>query len=67
MLANINGKDFNISDNLTIQGLISELKLDLKSTAVAVNKAIIPKSEFNDVRLKENDKIDLVTIAPGGW
>lgn len=66
MKININGKNFEVQDRITIKGLIDLLKLDIRSTAVAVNKAIISKNRYNDVVLNENDKIDLVTIAPGG-
>ena len=66
MYININEKGFELNENVTIQSLIDMLKLDIRSTAVALNRAIIPKSRFSEVRLKENDKIDLVTIAPGG-
>ncbi len=66
MKININDKDFNVQESVTVQGLIDVLKLDIKSTAVAVNKEIISKNSYTEFRLKENDKVDLVSIAPGG-
>lgn len=66
MKIELNGKEFILKEGLTVQNLIDELKLDVKSTAVAVNKTIVPKKTYTEFILKENDKIDLVTIAPGG-
>ncbi len=66
MKIDINGKEFDVSDGITVQNLIDELKLDIKSTAVAVNKTIVSKSGYREFLLNESDKVDLVTIAPGG-
>ena len=67
MKIELNGNEYSVEQNgITIQKLIDELKLDIKSTAVAVNKTIISKSSYAEFILKENDKIDMVTIAPGG-
>ena len=66
MKLELNGKEYLTGQDITVQRLIDELELDLKSTAVAVNKAIVPKSSYPAFVLNENDKIDLVTIAPGG-
>ncbi len=67
MKIELNGNEYIAAGNaITIQKLIDELKLNIKSTAVAVNKTIVPKSSYAEFILKENDKIDMVTIAPGG-
>ncbi len=66
MKLEINGKEYIAGRDVTVQKLMEEFKLDLKSTAVAVNKSIVPKSSYGDFVLRENDKIDVVTIAPGG-
>ncbi|MHB1698462.1 MAG: sulfur carrier protein ThiS [bacterium] len=66
MKIELNGREFILKEGVTVQNLIDELKLDVKSTAVAVNKTIVSKKTYKEFILKENDKIDLVTIAPGG-
>ena len=67
MKIELNGNEYIIAANgITIEKLIDELKLNIKSTAVAVNKTIVPKNSYAEFILKENDKIDMVTIAPGG-
>jgi thiamine biosynthesis protein ThiS len=67
MKIELNGNEYIVEQNgITIQKLIDELNLNIKSTAVAVNKTIISKSSYAEFILKENDKIDMVTIAPGG-
>ena len=66
MKIEVNGSEFDVSEHITVENLIKELKLDIKSTAVAVNKAIVSRSAYKDFSLKGKDKVDLVTIAPGG-
>ncbi|MDA8401309.1 MAG: sulfur carrier protein ThiS [Deltaproteobacteria bacterium] len=66
MKIELNGNEYTAGNGITVQNLIDELKLNIKSTAVAVNKTIVPKSSYAVFTLNENDKIDMVTIAPGG-
>lgn len=66
MKIEVNGKWMEISGKPTVAGLIEELRLDLKSTAVAVNKTIVPRNSYKETILNENDMLDLVTVAPGG-
>ncbi len=66
MNININDKILEVKDNITVTDLMAFLKLNIKSTAIAVNKEIVPRSGYAEFMLKESDKVDLVTIAPGG-
>ncbi len=67
MNVEINGSIFEIeNETVSIEKLILNFNLDLKSTAVALNREIIPKSRYKDTMLCENDCLDLVSIAPGG-
>ncbi|HEC25080.1 MAG TPA: sulfur carrier protein ThiS [bacterium] len=66
MKININGEILEVKNDITVTGLIAFFKLNVKSTAVAVNKEIVPRSGYAKFTLKESDKVDLVTIAPGG-
>lgn len=66
MNININDKILEVKDNITVTDLMAFLKLNVKSTAIAVNKEIVPRSGYAEFMLKESDKVDLVTIAPGG-
>lgn len=66
MNININNEILEVKDNITVTDLMAFLKLNIKSTAIAVNKEIVPRSGYAEFMLKESDKVDLVTIAPGG-
>ena len=35
--------------------------------AVAVNNKLIVRSKWNSIKLKKNDKIEIVSPYPGGW
>lgn len=61
----INGKKIELKelkflDFLKQKGLKSEL------IALELNGKIIPKSEFENLVLKENDKAEVVTFVGGG-
>jgi sulfur carrier protein len=66
MLIYVNDKEINLNENLTITQLIDSLNLNIESTAAAVNKEIVPKAKYAEFILKDKDRLDLVTIAPGG-
>lgn len=53
-------KELKFLDFLKQKGLKSEL------IALELNGKIIPKSEFENLVLKENDKAEVVTFVGGG-
>ena len=63
---NLNGKTKLISGNLKIQTLISDLKIPLKKVAIELNQQILDKKKLNKIKLKNNDKIEIVHFIGGG-
>jgi len=63
----INGeeKEFDKED-LTIKELVEELGIKVPNYAVAVGMEVIPKSEYETYRLKDGDKVEIVTFVGGG-
>lgn len=54
-------------DNLTIQELLDYLDVEaVPWLVVAVNDVFYKKHSFNDIRLHDNDRIDLIYIRGGG-
>lgn len=62
----INGKKREIKENITISDLLKELNIKEEQVAVEVNLKIIDKKEFENVYIKENDKIEIVHFMGGG-
>ena len=53
-------------DSLTIKDLVKELGIKVPNYAVAVGLEVIPKSEYDKYKLKDGDKVEIVTFVGGG-
>ena len=62
----INGKTNFIDKDLKIQKLLTNLKIPLKKVAIELNQEILDKKNLNKVKLKKNDKIEIVHFIGGG-
>ncbi len=62
----LNGEEKEVKKDITIQELIKELGIKAPNYAVAVGMEVIPKSEYKTYRLKEGDKVEIVTFVGGG-
>jgi len=62
----INGKFLTISENLSLSIFLKELKIPLKKVAIELNQEIIDKNNLKIIKLKKNDKIEIVHFIGGG-
>ena len=62
----INGKFSTINENLSLSIFLKELKIPLKKVAIELNQEIIDKKKLDKVKLKNNDKIEIVHFIGGG-
>ena len=62
----LNGKNKNILKGYKLFDLISELDLPLKKVAIELNREIVNKKRLSKVKLKVNDKIEIVHFIGGG-
>jgi len=62
----LNSQSKSVADNLTLSNLIKDLSLDNKRFAVEVNLDIIPRSQFEQFKLKNQDKVEIVQAIGGG-
>ena len=62
----INGKFSMIKENLSLSIFLKELNIPLKKVAIELNQEIIDKNEKNKIKLKKNDKIEIVHFIGGG-
>ena len=62
----INGKFLIISENLSLSIFLKELKIPLKKVAIELNQEIINKKKLNKIKIKKNDKIEIVHFIGGG-
>jgi len=62
----LNGKEKQIAENSKIQKLINDLKIPIKKVAIELNREILDKKKLNKIKLKKNDKIEIVHFIGGG-
>ena len=62
----INGKFTSINENLSLSNFLKELKIPLKKVAIELNQEIIDKNKTSKIKLKKNDKIEIVHFIGGG-
>ena len=62
----INGKQKMITENTNLLNLLKTLKIPIKKVAIEKNQEIMDKKTLKRMRLKKNDKIEIVHFIGGG-
>jgi len=62
----VNGKLSTIQDNVTLYSYLKKLKVPLKKVAIELNQEIVDKNLLKKIKLKKNDKIEIVHFIGGG-
>ena len=66
MKLKINGKDVSVGPKKTLSELLSEKKLHQEKIIVEHNLKIIPKEEWHNIALGDNDTVEIVSFVGGG-
>jgi len=62
----VNGKFLMINENLNLLDFLKQLNIPLKKVAIELNQEIIDKNKTKKIKLKKNDKIEIVHFIGGG-
>ena len=62
----INGNFLTINENLSLSNFLKQLKIPLKKVAIELNQEIIDKNNLKVIKLKNDDKIEIVHFIGGG-
>ena len=62
----INGKIIKVQDNISLYNLVKKLKIPIKKVAIELNLMIVNKKSLNKIKIKKNDKIEIVHFIGGG-
>ena len=62
----LNGRSKTINENATLLNIIKNFKVPLKKVAIELNQEIIDKNNLKVIKLKKNDKIEIVHFIGGG-
>jgi len=62
----VNGKIKIIQEDTKLSYLINSLKIPIKKVAIELNEEIMDKKTLSRVKLKKEDKIEIVHFIGGG-
>ncbi len=62
----INGKEVEINENSTVQGLIQQRQITGTMFVIEKNLQIIQKDKYNEVVVNPNDSLEIVGFFGGG-
>ncbi len=62
----LNGKLKRINENYKFLNLLNDIKVPIKKVAIELNQEILDKKKLSKIKLKNNDKIEIVHFIGGG-
>ena len=66
MQITVNGESRQTENGQPLSGLLAQLQLGQGRVAVELNGEIVPRSRFDDTRLQEGDRLEIVQAIGGG-
>ena len=62
----VNVKDKTVLNNFKFLNFLKNLNIQIKKVEIKLNKEIIDKKKTNNIKLKNDDKIEIVHFIGGG-
>ncbi len=62
----LNGEPYAVNGGARLIALIESLKLKRGRVAVEINRAIVPKAQWNSITLEPGDIVEIVNFVGGG-
>ena len=62
----VNGELQTLPSDSTVRELLARFEVDPTAVAVERNRQIVPKTDFDSVRLADGDQLEVVTFVGGG-
>jgi len=62
----LNGKFVKIQDKTTLLSLMKKLKVPIQKVAIELNQTIVSKKSLSKIKIKNNNKIEIVHFIGGG-
>ena len=66
MRVQVNGQWQELPEQTTVADLLESLSLPARRVAVEMNREILPRAQYAETRLGENDALEIVTLVGGG-
>lgn len=65
----VNGEERKVPEEYPLTELLHELEIDPQETdgvAVAINESVVRRQDWEDVRLAEDDSVEVIQAQQGG-
>lgn len=62
----INGEKVNFDFDVTVTKLLKEFNLSEDKVVVEINKQIIPKDNYKERMVNEQDSVEIISFVKGG-
>jgi len=62
----LNGEEKVLPQPFTLQELLREVKISSQAIAVAINSEIVPRSEFEKIKVRNRDQVEIIHAVGGG-
>ena len=62
----VNGEPMELPEGLSVDDLLSRLKIRREFTAVALNREVTQRARYADTKLQDGDKLEIVRPMGGG-
>jgi len=62
----VNGTPREVPEGTTVADLLSQLEMAARHVAVEVNLELVPRARQREFRLREADRLEVVTLVGGG-
>ena len=62
----VNGKVKTVLNNSKLSDLLKNLNIPIKKVAIELNQEIIDKKRTSNIKLKKDDKVEIVHFIGGG-
>lgn len=66
MRVHVNGEAREVAEGITLDQLLSDLKVERTRVAVEVNAEVVRKAQHAQTRLQPDDQVEIVTFVGGG-
>lgn len=66
MKVQLNGANHVLSDDANVADAVSALTTADRGVAVALNGEVVPRTEWQSTRLREGDRLEVLTAKQGG-
>jgi sulfur carrier protein len=66
MKLTVNGEEKSIPEGMTLAQLVQELGLEKNPIAIELNREVVPRARHGETRLREGDRLEIVTLVGGG-